>query len=107
MAYVLTGQNGNTVRFEPYETGVVEKESESYSSSVTSNPIEDGSDINDHVNNAAGTLNITKTTNAGTTTVAIQSVSSSSVDRHAAAYTSTSSAAPLSRQTGGYDGLTV
>ena len=197
MAYVLNGQNGNTVRFEPYETGVVEKESESYSSSVTSNPIEDGSDINDHVNNVAGTLNIsgviiggdsaidalkemresrdiitytgvtrmtnlvftnlkfdrsyknkdgasfsatlkqikitsseyipmdtkqsmssqdagkssssqlTKTTNAGTTTVAIQSVSSSSVDRHAAAYTSTSSAAPLSRQTGGYDGLTV
>ena len=58
MAYVLTGQNGNTVRFEPHDTGVVEKESESYSSSVTSNPIEDGSDINDHVNNAAGTLNI-------------------------------------------------
>lgn len=58
MAYTLAGRKGGTVRFEPLESGIVEKESESYSSSVTSNPIEDGSDINDHVNNAAGTLNI-------------------------------------------------
>lgn len=58
MAYVLAGRKGGTVRFEPLENGIVEKESESYSSSVTSNPVEDGSDINDHVNNAAGTLNI-------------------------------------------------
>lgn len=58
MAYVLAGRKGGTVRFEPLENGIIEKESESYSSSVTSNPIEDGSDINDHVNNAAGTLNI-------------------------------------------------
>ena len=52
MAYTLAGRKGGTVRFEPLENGIVEKESESYSSSVTSNPIEDGSDINDHVNNA-------------------------------------------------------
>ena len=58
MAYTLTGRKGGTVRFVPFETGVVEKESESYSSSVTSNPIEAGADINDHVNNAAGTLAI-------------------------------------------------
>lgn len=58
MAYTLAGRKGGTVRFEPLENGLIEKESESYSSSVTSNPIEDGSDINDHVNNAAGALNI-------------------------------------------------
>ena len=61
MAYTLTGRKGGTVRFVPFQTGVVEKESESYSSSVTSNPIEAGSEINDHVNNAAGTLNISGT----------------------------------------------
>lgn len=61
MAYTLTGRKGGTVRFVPLENGVVEKESESYSSSVTSNPIEDGADINDHVNNAMGTLSISGT----------------------------------------------
>ena len=35
MAYTLTGRKGGTVRFVPFENGVVEKESESYSSSVT------------------------------------------------------------------------
>lgn len=54
MAYVLRGRKGGTVRFIPLENGVIEKESESYSSSVTSNPVEDGADIDDHVNNAAG-----------------------------------------------------
>ena len=58
MAYTLTGRKSGTVRFNPMQTGVVEKESESYSSTVTSNPIENGSTINDHVNNASGTLNI-------------------------------------------------
>lgn len=61
MAYTLTGRKGGTVRFEPMRNGVVEKESESYSSSVTSNPIENGSDINDHVNNDAGTFSISGT----------------------------------------------
>lgn len=61
MAYTLTGRKGGAVRFVPFQTGVIEKESESYSSSVTSNPIEAGSEINDHVNNAAGTLNISGT----------------------------------------------
>ena len=50
MAYVLRGRKGGTVRFIPLENGVIEKESESYSSSVTSNPVEDGADIDDHVN---------------------------------------------------------
>ena len=46
MAYTLTGRKSGTVRFEPRSTGVIEKESESYSSSVTSNPIENGAEIN-------------------------------------------------------------
>ena len=61
MAYTLTGQKGGTVRFVPLQNGVVEKESESYSSTVTSNPIENGSDLNDHVNNDAGTFSISGT----------------------------------------------
>lgn len=61
MAYTLTGRRGGTVRFVPMQSGVVEKESESYSSSVTSNPVEGGADINDHVNNAAGKLTISGT----------------------------------------------
>lgn len=58
MAYILTSRKGGTVRFEGLKNGVVEKESESYSSTVTSNPIENGAEINDHVNNASGTLTI-------------------------------------------------
>lgn len=197
MAYTLTGRSGGTVRFVPFQNGVVEKESESYSSSVTSNPVEDGSDINDHVNNAAGTLNISgtivggdsainalkamrdrrdiityagktrmgnlvftslkfdrsyknengasfsatlkqikttspeyvpmytsvsmtsqdsgkssnkqlaKTASCGMTTVASASVSTASAQRRNAAYTRPSSAAPLTRKTGGYNGLTM
>ena len=61
MAYVLRGRKGGTVRFIPLENGVIEKESESYSSSVTSNPVEDVADIVDHVINAAGTLYISGT----------------------------------------------
>lgn len=195
MAYTLTGRKSGTVRFVPLESGVVEKESESYSSSITSNPIENGADINDHVNNAAGQLSISgtivggeraisalkamrdardivtytgatrmsnlvitslkfdrdhknkngasfsltlkqvkitapeyvpadeeqtmtsqdagkstdqqlaKTGNAGVKTVSVQSVSSTSAARHVAAYARPSSGAPLTRITGGYDGL--
>lgn len=195
MAYTLTGRKGGTVRFIPYQTGVIEKESESYSSSVTSNTVENGSDINDHVNNTAGTLSISgtlvggntaiealkamresrdiltyigvtrmsnlvftslkfdrshensngasfsatlkqiittapeyvpmdsqesmtwqdidknedaqlaRTANAGMATVASQSVSTTSADRYRSAYTTPSSSAPLTRQTGGYNGL--
>ena len=197
MAYTLTGKKSGTVRFEPRSTGLVEKESESYSSAVTSNPIENGAEINDHVNNAAGTLNISgtiiggdgainalkamranrdlityigvtrmsslvftslkfdrsyknkngaafsatlkqvqtaasefvpmdaalpmtsqdagksenqqlaKTANYGLTVIAIQTVSSSSVDRYDAAYKQPSSSAPLTRKTGGYAGLSA
>ena len=197
MAYTLTGRKGGTVRFMPFQNGLVEKESESYSSSVTSNPIENGSDINDHVNNDAGTFSISgtiiggesavnalkamrdsrdiltytgvsritnlvftslkfdrsyknkngasfsasfkrvqttspeyvpmgeslpmtsqdagkfddaqlsKTANAGLTTVSLQSVSPASLERHTAAYSLPSSTAPMTRLTGGYSGLSM
>lgn len=197
MAYTLTGRKGGTVRFVPMQNGIVEKESESYSSSITSNPVEDGADINDHVNNAAGQLTISGTiiggdgainalkamrdardimtyigvtrmnnlvftslkfdrsyknkngasfsatlkqilttspeyvpmdteesmtmqdsgksddaqlavtANAGTKTVALQSVSASSADRYREAYLVPGNTAPLTRETGGYDGLAV
>ena len=196
MAYVLMGRKGGTVRFEPFENGIIESESESYSSSVTSNPIEAGADINDHVNNAAGSLSISgtiiggdgainalkamrdsrdiltyigatrmtnlvftslkfdrsyknrngasfsatlkqilttsseyvpmdaalsmtsqdagktsnrqlaRTVNAGMTTLAVMSISSTGEARRLAAYHLPSSAAPLTRITGGYSGLT-
>lgn len=195
MAYVLVGRRGNSVRFVPLHTGIIEKESESYSSSVTSNPVEDGADLTDHVNNDPGTLSISGTIvggeyaidalkdmresrdiltyigatrmsnlvftslkfdrthknnngasfsatlkqirtnmpeyvpsdeelsmlmqdawkndepqlnqiiNTGMITVAYQSVSSASAERYADAYKEISSSAPLTRQTGGYDGL--
>jgi len=197
MAYTLTGKKGGTVRFVPNDTGVVEKESESYSSSITSNPIEDGADLNDHVNNAMGQLSISGTIvggerainalkamresrdiltyigvtrmaglvitslkfdrsyknrngasfsatlkqvrtssseyvsmdgvetmtsqdngksdnaqlavtkNAGQTVVAYQTVSAASVQKREAAYAGDSSSAPLTRRTGGYDGVTA
>lgn len=197
MAYTLTGRKGGTVRFVPLQNGLVEKESESYSSSVTSNPVESGADISDHVNNAAGTLTISgiiiggdgainalkamresrdlitytgvtrmsnlvftslkfdrsyknskgasfsatlkqvrissseyvpmdeevsmvsqdanksddkqlaQTSNTGLTVVSVQTVSSTSAGKYKAAYTGASSSAPLTRRTGGYDGLAV
>ncbi len=69
MAYTLTGRKGGTIRFIPFQNGVIEKESESYSSSVTSNPVENGAEINDHVNNDAGTLSISGTIIGGDSAV--------------------------------------
>lgn len=55
MAYTIEGRKSGIVRFEPEgdsgDGGVVQSESISLSSKVTSNPVEDGSDINDHVIN--------------------------------------------------------
>ena len=197
MAYTLTGRKSGTVRFMPFQNGIIESESESYSSSVTSNPIENGSDINDHVNNDAGTFSISgtiiggegavnalksmrdsrdiltytgvsrvtnlvftalefdrtyknkggaafsasfkriqmtspeyvpmgeslpmtsqdagksddpqlaKMVNAGMNTVYLQSVSAESLARYEAAHTQTGSSAPLTRITGGYNGLSA
>lgn len=49
MAYTLTGEKCGTVRLDPQTTGVVVTESIQRSSKVTSNPVERGADINDHV----------------------------------------------------------
>lgn len=57
MAYILQGQKCGTVFFN--ETGTVTGESQSYSAKATENPIEDGSDINDHAVLSARTMQIT------------------------------------------------
>ena len=49
MAYTLTGEKCGTVRFDAETTGVITAEGAQRSSKVTSNPVEQGSDINDHV----------------------------------------------------------
>ena len=49
MAYTITGRKCGTVRFEPETVGNIQTEQVSMSSKVTSNPIESGGDINDHV----------------------------------------------------------
>lgn len=49
MAYTLTGETCGTVRFDADKTGVVITESVQRTAKVTSNPIEKGADINDHV----------------------------------------------------------
>lgn len=51
MAYTLTGENCGTVRLDAATTGVIITESVQRSSKVTSNPVEQGADINDHVVN--------------------------------------------------------
>lgn len=48
MAYILSGRKGGAVRFEP-DSGTIQKESVTGSSKVTSNAIEAGSTIEDHV----------------------------------------------------------
>lgn len=48
MAYVLEGRKCGTVRFEP-DSGTIQKESAAKSSKMTSNAIETGSTIEDHV----------------------------------------------------------
>ncbi len=49
MAYTITGRKTGTVRFIADDTGTIQTENLSMTSKVTSNPVEDGSDINDHV----------------------------------------------------------
>lgn len=49
MAYVLTGEKSGTVLLDAEKTGVITSEAATGSSKVTSNPVEKGADINDHV----------------------------------------------------------
>lgn len=46
--YTLTGQKCGTVRFRS-DAGIITKESLTRSSTITDNPVEGGSNINDHV----------------------------------------------------------
>ena len=48
---------------------------------------------------------LAKTASMGMTTASLQSVSSASAERYREAYDTPSSSAPLTRSTGGYDGL--
>lgn len=49
MAYTFEGRKCGTVRFENATLGTIQKEAITMSSKVTSAPMEDGSDINDHI----------------------------------------------------------
>ena len=64
MAYTLSGSCG-TVRLDARTTGVVINESVQRTSKVTSNPVEQGSDINDHVVNDPIKFTITGVTGGG------------------------------------------
>lgn len=70
MAYTITGRKTGTVRFMHDDTGNIQTESLSMTSKVTSNPIESGSDINDHVANNALKFNVSGTIIGGDTAVA-------------------------------------
>lgn len=70
MAYTIKGRKSGTVRFTPSDNGTVETESLSLSSKVTSNPVESGADINDHVINDMARFNVSGTIIGGDKAVA-------------------------------------
>ena len=49
MAYTLTGEQCGTVRLDPKTTGIIITETVQRTSKVTSNPVEKGANITDHV----------------------------------------------------------
>jgi len=57
MAYTFTGRQSGTVRFTP-DKGTINRERQRFSSQVTSNPVESGSDIHDHVINEPARLDV-------------------------------------------------
>lgn len=63
MAYTLTGRKTGVVRFA--ENAVIDASSESASGQVTSNPLEGGSDINDHLVNGQWVVSISGVTVGG------------------------------------------
>ncbi|MDR1465444.1 MAG: hypothetical protein LBJ11_09125 [Oscillospiraceae bacterium] len=63
MAYTLTGEKSGTVRFE--ETSTIGSESESRNSQVTSSPVEDGGEAQDHHINQPWQLSLTGVTVGG------------------------------------------
>ena len=61
MAYTIEGRKSGTVRFIPEETGNIQSENVNLNSRVTANPVENGSDINDHVINESGRFSVSGT----------------------------------------------
>lgn len=57
MAYVLTGNKSGSVRFIP-DTGTITSEQQALTSKVTTYPVEDGSDLNDHIYKSADTITV-------------------------------------------------
>lgn len=70
MAYTITGRKSGTVRFLPEDNGIVQTESASMTSRVTSNPIESGADLHDHVINDAEKFSISGTIIGGNSAIA-------------------------------------
>jgi len=58
MAYTIEGRKSGVVRFIPDNSGTINSESISLASKVTSNPVEDGSSITDHVINDTARFNV-------------------------------------------------
>ncbi|MEA4901851.1 phage baseplate protein [Desulfitobacterium sp.] len=61
MAYTIQGRKSGTVRFTPDDNGNIQTESLSLTSKVTSNPVESGSDITDHIVNETARFSVSGT----------------------------------------------
>ena len=70
MAYTIEGRKSGIVRFIPDDTGNIQSESVSLSSKVTTNPVESGADITDHIVNETARFNISGTIIGGDKAIA-------------------------------------
>jgi len=61
MAYTIEGRKSGVVRFVPDDSGTIRNESISLASKVTSNPVESGADITDHIVNETARFNVAGT----------------------------------------------
>ena len=68
--YTLAGAKCGTVRFEPFKTGVVTKETVSRQSTITDTPVEGGGNINDHVFRSPLSFQIAGTVTDGAAAIA-------------------------------------
>lgn len=71
MAYLLIGETCGIVRLDAKHTGVIVTESVQRSAKVTSNPMEKGADINDHVVSEPVVFNLSAVTIGGKIAMAI------------------------------------
>lgn len=70
MAYTIEGRKSGIVRFLPDDNGNIQTESLSLTSKVTSNPVESGADVNDHVVHDTARFSISGTIIGGDKAVA-------------------------------------